>query len=173
MLYLLDANVLITASREYYSFDQVPQYWAWLRCRCMEGHVKMPLEILDEVLAGPKSGDPLVDWLRDSEICNAIVLPEAADPKLVQQVVNSGYAVDLTEDEVEEIGRDPMLIAYALARKGRCVVTNEVSSPGKTRRHRKIPDVCKSLSVPCCEPFFFHRQLEFKTTWGPLAHVPD
>lgn len=28
MLYLLDANVLITASRLYYPVDQVPEFWA-------------------------------------------------------------------------------------------------------------------------------------------------
>jgi hypothetical protein len=50
MLYLLDANVLITSSRDYYAFDQVPQFWTWLQRRCQEGHVKMPTEILDEVL---------------------------------------------------------------------------------------------------------------------------
>lgn len=30
MLYLLDANVLITANRTYYPLERVPEYWAWL-----------------------------------------------------------------------------------------------------------------------------------------------
>jgi hypothetical protein len=29
MLYLLYANVLITASNSYYPIDQVPEFWAW------------------------------------------------------------------------------------------------------------------------------------------------
>ncbi len=33
MLYLFDANVLITASNTYYPIDQVPEYWAWLITR--------------------------------------------------------------------------------------------------------------------------------------------
>ena len=30
LLYLLDANVLITANRDYYSVKRVPEFWAWL-----------------------------------------------------------------------------------------------------------------------------------------------
>ena len=30
MLYLLDANVLITANNLYYPIDSVPEYWEWL-----------------------------------------------------------------------------------------------------------------------------------------------
>jgi hypothetical protein len=44
-------------------------------------------------------------------------LHETVDITLVQNVVNNGYAPDLTDVEVEAIGRDPFLIAYALARK--------------------------------------------------------
>lgn len=30
MLYLIDANILITANNNYYPVDAVPEYWAWL-----------------------------------------------------------------------------------------------------------------------------------------------
>lgn len=53
---------------------------------------------------------------------------------LVQTVLIDGYASDLTDDELEQIGRDPFLIAYALADHGmRCVVTVESSEPKKQR----------------------------------------
>ena len=43
------------------------------------------------------------------------------------KVVSAGYAPDLTDDEVEKIGRDPFLIAYALADPPeRCVVTGKI-----------------------------------------------
>lgn len=29
-LYLLDANILIDANRDYYPVEAVPEYWAWL-----------------------------------------------------------------------------------------------------------------------------------------------
>ena len=30
MLYLLDANVLIDANRDYYQIERVPEFWEWL-----------------------------------------------------------------------------------------------------------------------------------------------
>lgn len=30
MLYLLDANVLIDANRDYYPISRVPEFWDWL-----------------------------------------------------------------------------------------------------------------------------------------------
>jgi len=78
----------------------------------------------------------------------------------------SGYAPDLKDDEVEQIGRDPFLVAYALAQPtSRCVVTVEVSKPKKQRANRHLPDVCAAVGVSCCDPFAFLRTLGFRTDW--------
>ena len=61
MLYLLDANVLITASNSYYPLDQVPEFWSWLQHQAQLGTVKVPIEIMEEILAGFKKGDLLLD----------------------------------------------------------------------------------------------------------------
>ena len=167
MLYLLDANVLITASNTYYPIDQVPEFWAWIQHQGKLGNLKLPIEILEEILAGRKSDDPLLDWMKDKDNQIALKLDESVDPALVQLVVSKGYAPDLTDDEIEEIDRDPFLIAYGLAAKNRCVVTTEVSSPRKKRQNRKIPDVCSLLSVLCCNPFQVNRALGFHTAWKP------
>jgi hypothetical protein len=116
-------------------------------------------------LLGGKNNDPLLDWLKDRLEC--LILEEDVDAKLVQQVVENGYAPDLTDDEVEEIGRDPFLIAYALAANDRCVVTTEVSKPGKQRQNKKVPDVCNTLGVTCHNPFTVYRTLGFRTAWKP------
>ena len=51
---------------------------------------------------------------------------------LVQHVLVTGYGNDLTDVEIEEIGRDPFLIAYALANPSeRIVVTTEISRPSE------------------------------------------
>jgi hypothetical protein len=51
-----------------------------------------------------------------------LLLDESVDATLVQRVVRDGYAPDLADDEIEKIGRDPFLIAYALAyTNNRCV----------------------------------------------------
>ena len=95
------------------------------------------------------------------------MLDEDVDAGLVQTVVSNGYANDLTDDEVERLGRDPFLIAYALAdAEARCVVTTEVSRPGASRQNRRIPDVCSTLGVTCCDPFTLNRDLGFRTNWG-------
>jgi hypothetical protein len=54
VLYLFDANVLITAGNTYYPIDQVPEFWEWLHYQGMAGNIKLPLEIMEEILAGKK-----------------------------------------------------------------------------------------------------------------------
>lgn len=167
MIYLADANVLITANNFYYPIDRVPEYWEWLAYMGSQGHVKMPFEIFEEVKDGPDDAekDLLFAWLREDTNKEALLLDERVDPLLVQKVIAEGYAPDLTDDEVEQIGRDPFLIAYALAGKDRCVVTVETSAPKKQRQNRKVPDVCKSMGATSCNPFEFNRELGFRTQW--------
>lgn len=168
MLYLLDASVLITAANSYYALDGVPEYWEWLAYMGEQGHVKMPFEIFEEVKDGPADADKdlLFAWLQEDAHKKALLLDEQVDPGLVQMVIAEGYAPDLTDDQVEQIGRDPFLTAYALAGNGgRCVVTVETSSPKKTRHNRKLPDVCNTYGQKWCNPFEFNKALGFSTQW--------
>ena len=164
MLYLLDANVLITAHNSYYSIEQVPEFWDWLRHQGENGHLKMPLEIIEEVMAG-KDGDPLLDWIKNDANLDALKLEESVDSTILQRIVSTGYAPDLTDDELEFIGFDPFLAAYGLAQPDRTVVTTEVSSPKKTRKNRKLPDVCAAFALPCINTFDMTRRLGFRTKW--------
>lgn len=169
MLRLLDANVLITANNLYYPVDMVPEFWSWLAYMGQGGQIKIPIETLEEITDGGPKIDPLKDWLGDASIKTAILLTESIDALLVQRVLSNGYARDLTDSEIEQIGRDPFLIDYALARPAdRMVVTTEVSAPRKTRQNRKIPDVCTSLGVNCCDTFRMLRELGFSTAWKAL-----
>lgn len=167
MLYLADANVLITANNLYYPIDRVPEYWEWLTYMGSQGHVKMPFEIFQEVKEGPKDAekDLLFAWLQEDANKKALLLDEDVDPGLVQKVIREGYAPDLTDDEIEQIGRDAFLIAYGLVGEGRCVLTVETSAPKKQRQNRKVPDVYKVLGVSSINPFEFNRALGFRTRW--------
>jgi hypothetical protein len=49
MVFLLDANVLIDAARDYYPLEMVPEFWEWLAHNGSVGHIKMPIEIYEEV----------------------------------------------------------------------------------------------------------------------------
>ena len=165
MLYLLDANVLIDASRDYYPVERVPEFWEWLAYVGENSHVKIPLEVYEEVKDG---NDELATWAKDDKIVATLLFGEEADVPLVSRITDEGYASDLTDDEVEKIGRDPFLIAYALAAVGeRCIVTTEVSKPRMRRANRHIPDVCNDFGVPCCDTFALVRALNFTTAWRP------
>lgn len=166
MVYLLDANVLITANGTYYPLDQVPEFWSWVHHQAASGRVKIPREIMEEIKAGRKDNDPLLDWIASSDIQNALLLEEDVDPALVQRVISEGYAPDLSDIEIEKVGRDPFLIAYALADSAnRTVVTTETSRPSAQRANRKIPDVCDAVGALNCGPFVLNRALGFSTGW--------
>lgn len=164
-MYLLDASVLITAHSLYYPVDRVPEYWEWLRHVASAGSVKMPLEVFEEVTEGPENEKDLVyAWLQEEATQKALLLDAEVETDLVRRITTEGYAADLTDDEVEQIGRDPFLIAHGM-RGGHCIVTAEVSKPSKRRQNRRVPDVCDSFGVQWCDPHRFNRDLRFSTSW--------
>lgn len=166
MLYLLDANVLIDANRDYYPLNRVPEFWEWLVNAGENGNVKIPLEVYEEISEG---NDELANWAKQERIKTALLLQEEVDVSLVSYATDHGYASDLTDDEVVKIGRDPFLIAYALRdRENRCVVTTEVSKPRRNRANRHLPDVCRDFGVVPCNTFEFVRALDFSTGWNSM-----
>lgn len=168
MLYLLDASVLITAKDSYYPLDAVPEYWEWLEYMSANGHVKIPVEIFEEIKDGPDDQvkDLLFEWIQRPNIQKAIILQEDVDISLVQKICNIGYAADLNDIEIDEIGRDPFLMAYALKSPDkRVVITSEVSKPSLKRHKRRVPDVCQSLGIKSYTPFELNQFLKFSTGW--------
>ncbi len=158
MLYILDANVLIDANRDYYPIDRVPQFWHWLLEVGTNGQVKIPQEVYQKVTA---TDDDLSRWLRRNQ--DALLLEEAVRMELVAQVVREGYTNDPTEDDIQRLNEDPFLIAYALAAQGeRCIVTTERSRPSRRGANRHLPDVCYDFGVPCYNTFRLIRELDFR-----------
>ena len=105
--------------------------------------MKIPVEMVEEIREG---NDHLANWLSDKHHFNSLCFDEEADVGLVQRAINEGYAPDLTDYEIEKIGRDPFLVSYALrSLANRCVVTTEVSKPNRQRANRHVPDVCRTL----------------------------
>ena len=163
MLYLLDANTLIDANRDYYGINQVNEYWEWLIHSGEKGHVRIPVEVYEELKAG---SDNLADWAKTPETEAALKFEEEVDIDLVRRVMEEGYAPDLTDIEILEIGRDPFLVAYALVdTENRVIVTTERSRPGAQRKNRKIPDVCRQFGIRTCNAFNFGHELGFRTDW--------
>lgn len=165
MLYLLDANVLIDANRDYYPIERVPEFWEWLEHHGAAGRVKIPLEICEEVRDGK---DDLASWIKTTEVTESLRYAEEVDVELVSKAVSEGYAPDLTDDEILKLGRDPFLLAYALAfPSSHCIVTTEVSKPSKRRGNRRLPDVARDFGIESCNTFEFTRRLDFRTNWRP------
>lgn len=155
-MYLLDASVVIQASEAYYPLDRVPEYWYWLSEEAKKGNIKIPEEILGEI--SPK--DPLLNaWLKSNK--EDLRLGDTSYQAKVQDIVDL-YAPDLNEAEVENLGKDPFLVAAAM-QLGAVVVTKEVSKPTRTRGNRHLPDVCKDAGVDCINDHQLIRDLDFKT----------
>jgi len=104
VLYLLDANVLITANSTYYPLDQIPEFWSWVHHQATSNRMKIPLEIMEEIKAGRKDDDPLLDWICTAEIEAALLLDEAVDVALVQHVVSTGMHQTLATTKLKRSG---------------------------------------------------------------------
>lgn len=159
MLYLLDANVVIRAHEDYYPLDRVRPFWDWLVIEAEADHVKIPLEIFNEIQ--PASG-PLNDWITDSDVKNTLILDEEVDQDLINQVIDTAYAPNLEAHELAEAGQDPFLVAYGLMGPERAIVTKETSQTTKQRGRRKLPDACDIMNVPWMTDFQFYKERNFR-----------
>ena len=157
-LYLLDANVLIHANAYYYPLDRIPQFWEWLAAEASTGRIKMPYEIYHEI----KGNNPLKEWITKKSIRDALLLDEHVTSYAVNVVLEKGYAPDLNDTEIDGMGKDKFLIAYAAMDNNRVVVTNEVSKPKRKRANRHIPDVCDSLKIKWMTGFELYKELDFR-----------
>lgn len=163
MIYLLDTNVLIDANRDYYPISRVPEFWEWLEFWGNKGQVKIPLEMYEEVKEG---NDELTLWIKNQDVKTALLLDEEVDVSIVSSTIDNGYSTTLTDDEVEKLGRDPFLIAYARNDIGnRTIVTTEISKPNRQRANKHIPDVCDVFKIKWVNTFMFITLLNFTTKW--------
>ena len=111
MLYLLDANTLIDAKRDYYPIQRVPEFWDWLIFQGKNGSVKIPLEIYREFSDKvDKDGnmDSLAIWAKREDVHSALLIDENVDKNSIKLVYNQ-YLPDPTDEDIVEIGNDPFL----------------------------------------------------------------
>jgi hypothetical protein len=159
-MYLLDADVMITAKNRYYGFDIVPTFWEWLASQHTKGRLFIPQKIADEVLG---AGDDLSDWVRQQPPSFRLQV-ESNDQQHLQTVA-SWAAADSSTYAAAAVATflnagDYYLVSLGLSR-GFTVVTNELPDPNSKKRI-KIPDACRALGVPCMSPFAMLRAEGFK-----------
>jgi hypothetical protein len=160
-VFLIDANVLITANNTYFPLTDFPPYWEWLELQGADGQIKMPREIYEEISGG---SDDLADWIKSADVKDALLLDEEAELGLVRQAMQLGYQADnpkFTDSEVIKVGRDAFLVAYGLVDSGRIVSTKEVSKRTKRLGASRLPDACDDCGVKWCDDFTMQRHLDF------------
>ena len=173
MHYLLDANVLINAHDQYYPIHRIPQFWNWVIENAKLDQVKMPFEMLEEVKKGKSNqrkqlvDDELLRWLGNDNREATLRLNAITDRDAVNRVYREGYEIPQPSlDEMKAIGRDPILIAYALADCNCKIVTMEAKQPNATDKmkkiKRKIPFVCRKLDILCIDTFDLINELDFR-----------
>ncbi len=172
MLYLLDANTLIDAKRDYYPISRIPEFWEWLIYQGNLGKVKIPIEVYEEFSdTKDQNGekDELATWADQNEVKESLRFEEEAEQDLVARITYGGYLSNPSDDELQKIGRDPFLLSYALKDvENRCIVTTESSRPSRQGANRHIPDVCKDFNIRCINNFQMIREMDFSTNWKKL-----
>lgn len=160
-MFLIDANVLITAKNTYYPMEHIPQFWDWLIKKGYEDEIKIPHEIYDEMA---NYSDNLASWIRGEDAKEALLLNEDADPALVQQALRLGYQSDdakFTDSELIKVGRDAFLVGYGIADRSRTIVTKEITKRTQRFGATRLPDACDDCAVNWCDDFRMYRVLDF------------
>lgn len=166
--FIIDANVLIAASRLYYASDIVPSFWENLTRKAEEKKIIL-LDLVKEEI--DRGGDGLRDWLNerifDFEVCSHVegeIIAKYAE--ILQYVQTCGY---YNEKGLKEWARndiaDPWLIAAA-AIKGYTVITFEESAGYLSVKNKsgkvKIPDIAKHFNVEVHNLYYMMRQLKIR-----------
>lgn len=148
MIYLLDTNVLIEASRRYYAFDLCPGFWRWVTGAMSNGTVRSVDAVRAELEA---KDDELSAWVKDGAT-DLFLSPTQASMVGMARVMGT-VTPKYEKPSVDAFARkaDAVLIAHALAHQY-TVVTEEGSAPHSTKKI-KIPDVCRLLGVACVDTF--------------------
>lgn len=158
--YIIDANILIASSRQWYPFDIMPGFWTQL---LEKGEGKLVL--LDQVKAEIYRGsDELMDWLKEHEedfvqknMNDGSVV--AAYGRVIQSVMDEDLYTSAAKADFASVA-DSWICAHALA-KGYIVVTQETFDPNSKRRV-KIPNICKEFDIEYINMLQFLREIEMR-----------
>lgn len=165
-MFLLDANVFITAKNTYYGTDFAPGFWDWLAEEYRVTDIRSISAVHEELVA---QEDELSVWVkrlpadfwleeRDADVAALRALAAwtmTGDPRFTQQA-----RTDFLDTA------DYRLVAQAHG-GGHAVVTHETPQP-EGKKRIKIPDVCAAFDVEQREPFQLFRELGLKLVRPPL-----
>lgn len=153
MTYLLDANALITAHRQWYGFDFCPGFWAWIEAQHAAGRVYSVARVEAELVG---ADDQLTVWVRG--LPDGFFLQESDDEAASFTALGAwvrGQQYQPAAIATFMQSADAALVAQAQARKY-TVVTLEVRA--NSPRVVKIPDACVGLKVDYISPYAMLRK---------------
>lgn len=137
MAYCIDTSALVAAWYERYKPKRFPKLWEQFDSLAGAGQLFSSIMVLDEC---SRRSPELHAWLKDREAM--FLVPDEAIQRRVDHIVNT--YTGLVAQGKEKFAADPFLIATAEVHK--YTVITEETGPDSLR---KIPGVCRALSVPC------------------------
>ena len=161
-MYILDANVFISAHRQYYSFDFAPSFWKALE-NSAKNSALCSIDKIHEELTSAAENDVLHEW-SGNQFRDYFERTDSTDviavyAQLQQWAHSNDHFLPEAKSEFAS-NADAWLIAYAKARGG-TLVTHEAYNPAK-RNRILIPIVCEEFNVSYTNTFDMLRQLDIK-----------
>ncbi len=165
-VYVLDANVLISAHRWYYHFDFCTRFWDRLIEFARQNKLHLTGKIYDEILRGhdpkkPEEPDQLAIWT-STQFKTFVLSDEGADVQSEFQRLCEWVDAQSYSDPVKEAffsGVDGWLVAFAMA-TGYTLVTLEKDPNNK--KSIPIPRLCKEFRVRYLDTFQMLHELKIK-----------
>ena len=148
-MYLLDANIFISAKNAHYGLDFVPAFWQWLATSHAAGRVYTVAAVADEISAGD---DELATWFK-AQPRSFFLAPNASTVQSLQTLAEWASSQNFHRAAINDFlqSADYYLVAQAHV-SGHTVVTHERSAP-QAMKKIKIPQACAALGVPCITPW--------------------
>lgn len=165
-IYLMDADVFITAENRYYAFDICPGFWASVIHHHHQRRIYSIDRVRSELLAGRKTDD-LVQWVISKLPVEFFLAVDdddvaAAYTEIMMWVQRHPRYFDYAKAKFAT-GADGWLVAYARVHDA-IVVTNEEREP-ESKREIKIPDVCVQFNVTYKDTFAMLKDLAIRFDW--------
>lgn len=162
-MFLLDANVLITAADNHYPVDVAPGFWDQLLGALEAGEAQIPVSVYRELTV--QKGRWLTGWLNSNVPSGSAAVLQEDDSQLValQEVTKwlSSPGRSFAQRHIWHFlnGADPRLIAAARATRASIVTYEEYISDPNVRKV-KIPNVAQPFNVECIKPVDMFRRLK-------------
>ncbi|BAU97215.1 PIN domain-containing protein [Corynebacterium suranareeae] len=153
-MYLLDANILMTAADSHYPHDVVPGFWTQILDSLATGESKIPESVHKELIAYRAKW--VSTWTKTNAAPEFILNEDSAQIQELALITNWVINIRQPPFKISDrnrflSGADPRIIAVAAVTKS-TIVTYEKPAVDPTSRKVKIPDVAAQFGVSCVTP---------------------